>query len=448
MPCPRCGEMFAIRSETEDLQPVEEAPVETTGAPPSRPPVANRTIAIGILAVMAAMAIFTLFYALQSESERRAHDTQIGKPEALSVPLFLKVAANLWIAGLVVLLLSIWAGRRRAASGGVLSTPQWRAAMGVAMILLAIGTTVSLFSEPLRRRNTAGTGDQASTLVRTVAPLQLEGWRYMPADCEVIAGINAKQVLEEKPIKNVLETLRIGPVNLSEQGVEKLTGLRWGAIDHVLFGLRIDVLRPTLVVRSREIINVNNITTALKATRIPESTHKDRYRFRFGGSAFEPVLWLTPDGHTIVFAMTPKDLDGIVKQSESPSIRLAGPLQKLFDERIGKSTPIWLAGHSDHWDQTLLRLWLDKLSPEEQKALYGIRSFGLWIDAVDDVAMQAAAECADDGAAERLLAFLQLKSKEALPKAHFVRNNATVSGQWHISESVLTELLRGPEKKD
>lgn len=447
MPCPRCGETFAIRPEA-GVQPVEEAPAGSNEVLPSRPPVANRTIAIGILAVMAAMAIFTLFYALQSESERRAHDTQIGKPEALSVPLFLKVAANLWIAGLVVLLLSIWAGRRRAASGGVLSTPQWRAAMGVATILLAIGITVSLFSEPLRRRNTVGTGDPVSTLVRTVAPLRLEGWRYLPADCDVVVGINAAQLIAEKPIKSVLESLRVGPVDLSEPGIEKLTGLPWGAIDHVLFGLRIDVLRPTLVVRSHEAINVNNVTTALKATHIPESTHKDRYRFRFGGSAFEPVLWLPADGHTLVIALTAKDLDAIAKQSENSPVRLTEPLHKLFDERISKSTPVWLAAHSDHWDQTLLRLWLERLSPDEQKAIFGVRTFSIWIDAVGDVMMQAVAECADDGAAKRLHSFLQLKSKEALPKALFLRNNATVSGQWHVSETALTELLRGLAKKD
>jgi hypothetical protein len=89
VPCPRCGEAFTYR-RPEGAGPTE---VQTTPNPGATPPVvetspavryflarrANRLVAACVLGVMFLMATVGLTYALWTQKDRRAHDTDLGK---------------------------------------------------------------------------------------------------------------------------------------------------------------------------------------------------------------------------------------------------------------------------------------------------------------------------------------------------------------------------------
>src|SRR5205814_6992465 len=100
--------------------------------------VSNKAVAAAVLGVMLVMAVAGLIFALQTETLRRAHDANLGKPQLVTVPLLVKVASNLWVIGLIVLLLSIWRNRVRQAKGDS-ATPshRYRWAVGLLALLTA-----------------------------------------------------------------------------------------------------------------------------------------------------------------------------------------------------------------------------------------------------------------------------------------------------------------------
>ena len=156
--CPRCGEMFSYRPAEEVINraPRFAEPVSNHHEPAgsSGPVFSNKTVAAAVLGVMAVMAVVGLLFALQTESVRRAHDVNIGKPQLVTVPVLVKIASNLWIIGLIVLLLSLWRNRLRQAKGAASTrSSRFRWVVGMVVMLVGVSVAVSLLSGPIRKQS-------------------------------------------------------------------------------------------------------------------------------------------------------------------------------------------------------------------------------------------------------------------------------------------------------
>jgi hypothetical protein len=386
---------------------------------------------------MAVMAAVGLVFALQTESIRRAHDAHLGKPQLISVPLFIKIASNLWIVGLVVLLVVTWRERLREKW----QARRFRWLAGAAAALVAVSLTINLLSGPIRRQSSQLPAEPASAIVRVKTPAQLEALGYLPGDCNIVAAVDVAEALRSPEGQDYLDHLRLGLIDLGSGQIEKWTGLKWEAIDHLALGLKFDdrlVPRPTLVVYTRRPYDAAALLQGLGATRIPESGHKDRYRFR--RDRWEPVLWCPPEGRTLVYAWTPKDLN--IDAATAGVEHFAPPLRDFIKERLRQPAPVWLAGHSDRWGQTILKAWLLALPPEDQALLMQVQTFGIWMQFDREATLSAAAACADAAAAKDFKAYLERWAQPVLKDVKVIADGAWVSGQARGSGPADRQALR------
>src|SRR5207244_6990606 len=117
-----------------------------------------------------------------------------------------------------------------------------------------------------------------------------------------------------------------------------------------------------------------------------------------------------------------KDLDAVRVEPAPTMEHFAPPLGDLFRERMNQPAPVWIAGHSDQWDKTILHTWLLTQPPQEQEALGKLRTFGVWLTFGREVTVNAAAACADAAAAEPLRAFLHGRAAPVLRGGRVVGN--------------------------
>jgi hypothetical protein len=246
-----------------------------------------------------------------------------------------------------------------------------------------------------------------------------------------------------------LNHLSLGSIRLGSKEIQQWTGLRWDAIDHIALGLKFDgvlIPQPTLVVHSRQPYDAAALLANLKAARIPESGQKDRYRVRWG--SLEPVLWCPPQGQTLVYAMTPKQLDTAVNGAERGIDHFAAPLREVLQERLRQPLPVWLAGHSDHWEQTVLKAWLLALPQADQDLLMKIRTFGVWIQLDGQPTLSTAASCVDAAAAKELAAYLERWAQPPLVNPKVIADGTWVSGQARGTAKAVRQALRPTSAPD
>lgn len=393
--------------------------------------ISNKAIAAAILGVMAVMALVALFFALQTETIRRAHDVNIGKPQLVTVPLLVKIASNLWIIGLAVLLLSIWRNRVRAAQfEAARSAHGFRWVAGIVAILVAVSVIISLLSGPLRKQSSQLPRELELPLVRVKSPAQMEALHYLPADSNVIAAVDVAELLRRPEGEDFLAGWRLGPIDFGSNAVETWAGLKREAIDHAVLALKFDELlipRATLVIRTKQPYDAVDVLKTLHAARVLEPVGQDRYRYRLG--QIDAGLWCPPEGRILIYALTAKDLNAASLEPKPGIEHFSQALRELLGERLTQPAPLWIAGHSDQWDKTVLYAWLMGQPRPEQQALSGLRSFGLWLMLDGPATLNVAAACSDPKAAQSLATFLEEQVRGRLHGVKLVHDKNWVSGQ-------------------
>lgn len=447
--CARCGESFPFRTATpnhnEDATPLvtTESIAATTPTSPKR--VSNGMIGIVIFGVMVVMASISLALALQTESFRRSQDQQLTKPPTLTIPLMLKIASNVWIIGLIFILLEIWKNRARTIDDvAFIRSNRFRWLVGVIGALAVVSITFSWWSNPIRRRNTEQPMEAATSPTYTLAPSKVESLGYLPPDTNVVAAIHVAEASRNPVAKDFLSQLRLGPVNFGTDGIERWTGLRWSDIRYLVIGLKLDDLlipRVTLIVQTLQPFDGAKIQETLKAIRIPDAASKDRFRFKLNRSAVDLAMWCPPVGNILIVSLNPKDLDAVPRTPVAGVDHLSEPHRIILKERVSSSADLWLAGHSNNWEKTVLTWWLSSLSPREQATFKNVRTFALWVQLADEATIGIEFECTDDPTAQALKAYLSEGDKPLLKDAKIVQHQNWVSGQAHSLLASLLQLL-------
>jgi hypothetical protein len=246
-------------------------------------------------------------------------------------------------------------------------------------------------------------------IAQRVAPASLPMLGYLPADTDLVAGVHVAEIMGDPPAKEFLSRLRLGPGDTDLNVLERWTGLRLQDMDNIVLGLRIQgqlIPRVNLIVRTTRPFDAQAIRTALHATRAPEPGKKELYRVKLEKSVLTPVLWFA-DERTLIVGLKVEDFEAVPAMPREGIDHLQTEIRSFLKERLGQGTPAWLAGYAENWE-IHWRILLDRQAREGQPIdlLAPVRTFGVWFQFSDGLALNAAFQCTDEAAAAALEAYL------------------------------------------
>jgi hypothetical protein len=306
----------------------------------------------------------------------------------------------------------------------VAGVPRWSnraialAVLGVMFLMATAGLVLALATVHFRRANDypKTNPDDDLARVKIIAPANLGGLGYLPADTGVVVAVHVAEALQDPAGREFLKRFRPGDFlarnqpDLGDAGLgnlEKWTGLSLEELDHVVLGLNIDnkvIPRLTLVVQTRRSYDAEKVRAALKASRSPESGKRVLYRFQLEKPPVEAVLWFAAE-RTLVVGLSAEDVQAVPADPQPGSEHLSPALREVL-QRMGPAAPAWLAGHSEDWDKTTLTLLLAGLKPADRQVLKKVRTFGAWLQFGEGLRLNAAFDCTDAASAEALQRYL------------------------------------------
>lgn len=408
IPCPRCGEMFAYRPADDAvplLPPSELGPIPTLPVPTPR--WSNRAVALTLLAVMGGMAVLGLTFAQMTTALRRAQDVHPVADQPLVVPVLARAARLIYLAALGSFLLSVTLKRVRS--------PLVRIGAGLVLAvlaLIAVEDTLGLFGRsvliPPRWRQPEYTETTSTpAAVEAVAPSQLAGLGYLPADTSFLVGLHVAEALREDAGRELLANLRLGSNRFSLDQLEKRTGLDRDQIDHVVLGLKLALPpRVTLIVRTRQPYDEAKLRTALQAERKTERKQKTLYRFPWDQLEF--TLWAA-DRETFIVGLSPQDFDDVPATPAAGGEHLPAEFQPILKERLRPGTPVWVVARAEAWDRPegQMLLTLAEVPKEERDVLAVVKTVGLWLRLDPGRTLNGAVEAADEAKAAKVDAYVK-----------------------------------------
>jgi hypothetical protein len=342
---------------------------------------------------------------------------------------------------------------------------------GVALLVLPFALSTTAFRRSNDPRNPpeqppspSADRNRRAVDVPAVAPAQLAGLGYLPDNCKVVAGLHVAE-LYQQPIGATLFARheagadRAEPTPwMIEQGlsrVEVWAGLKPEAIDHVVFGLRVEGLFPhlTLVVRTRQpydplaVKAAQDALAAAQGTKVVPIKRLDRTLYQFNTKpAGYGMLWLA-DAQTVVLvwrldALTERD---VLALSEKQRQGAEGPpqvLRTLLEGKLSKGTLIWWCAVDIEQPQLAASMVPGaSRDPELFKLLKTVRSLtgGLRLQG-QDAAILANFECADVAGAQRLATLLERQQVPGLGQPKVLGPAPDGSDTW-----VLVQIRGTPE---
>jgi hypothetical protein len=281
----------------------------------------------------------------------------------------------------------------------------------VMVVMAAASLMLALATEKYRRANDRPSPppDEGAPRVRVVAPADLAGLGYLPADTDVIAALHVALALQEPAGREVLRRFRLEALvrGRPEDGrelagdLEHWTGVAVDDLDHVVVGLKVagGAIPPRLVLvaQTRRRYDEDKVLTALKAKRVAETKGRRLYQFHLDQRLPEAVLWPAGD-HTLVVTLTAGQMAEVPDLPQPGATHQAAPLQEVLRTRLGLGAQAWVVGHADDWERTTLAF----VPKDDRAALDRVRTFGVALQFGDGLTLTGAFHGADAAAAKRL----------------------------------------------
>jgi hypothetical protein len=360
---------------------------------------------------MGVVAILFLGFALQTEHIRREHDVMLPKAQAVTIPIGIAMVCNMYIVAL------IFAVVRPKERPGAL--PMTILLSGLTVIIVTIG----LMRLHLRRSSNPYPEELSPySPVISVAPWQLTGLQYLPADTNVIAGIHVADLLQSEAGRDLLSQSS-SPGIIAQ--LEKWIGLPAQEMGHVVVGLKVD---DRLV--PRLIVVVETLRSVSKA-----QLKENPSRFR------DPDAIRFPSDHTVILGLTSKDLEAIPNKPSMGINHLPPPIQTALRERIDKAARIWAVGASDNWDKTVLLGYLNTLPKDTTNVLRRIQIFAIGLRVDHESTLTVALKCGDEPAAQALDQFLTKQKIEAIRDLRINRENLWTTMQGKITAEQIRQVF-------
>jgi hypothetical protein len=325
--------------------------------------------------------------------------------------------------------------------------------IGVMFVMAATGLTYALMTVQVRREHDRSLPRQSRKIferlrksgdptepTEAVAPSRLAALGYLPADTGVVAAVQVEELLASPAGKELRsQGVKLGGFELKLDDVKKWLGLGAEEIDHVVLGVQlrdgedVDLTPPThVVIRTRAAYDAAKVRAALQAGRpleapTPEGGTRPLYNVKVRNVPLR--LWLA-DERTLVLGLFGKMQDVPSKPHEGAS-HLPSELRQVLEQRIAPGAPLWLAGHCEKWDRTVLPVLLEEVKgPPVLARLKEVRSFAVWVQPEKPVKVHGAFRCASEAAARRIEQQDLAPRRQANPDTFaFSRNGAWLDVQ-------------------
>jgi hypothetical protein len=245
--------------------------------------------------------------------------------------------------------------------------------------------------------------------VRTVAPAALPALGFLPSDADLIAGVHIAEINEDAAAREFLKGISLGAGDADLSIITKWTGLRLQDVDHAVLGLRVQgqlIPRFTMVVRTLRPFDAETLRKSLKGSRLPARDKKDLYKVEPEKSPLRPLLWFIDD-RTLAVGLKEEDLELVPAKPRDGIEHLRPEITAVLKERLVAGTPFWITGRPENWGLQLefvFARWRQQGQPVE--IFQRVRTFGVWFQFTDGLALNAAFECADAASAGALDAYL------------------------------------------
>jgi hypothetical protein len=404
------------RPETSEMAPtLPDAPANAEASPVGPEPVpqprrwSNRAVALTLLILMATMAVVGLTFVQMTTHVRREQDVELPKRQPFVVPVLARTARLIYVGAIALYVLNCLRRRDRIRSlGGRIGAGVLLALLALLMVEDVSGLVggPSVLVPPRFRQRGQSPPQQAQVTVPAVAPAELTGLGYLPADTNLIVGVHIAEAWRDPTGREFLSRFRFGTTNFGIQTLEKWTGLKLDEIDHAVLGLRIDenlLPRVTLVVRTQQPYNEEQVRTALKAGGKRERKKKAIYSIQV--EQLNLALWCV-DERTLIIGLTPLDLDDVPLQPSDNIDRLPAELVGVMQERLTRGTQAWAVAHAKDWNKTLARLALQQLDKEAQAHLAKVQTLAVWLQFDQGLGLNAALRCKDEASAREFDQYL------------------------------------------
>jgi hypothetical protein len=310
---------------------------------------------------------------------------------------------------------------------------RWLLAGGFALAVL--GAALLIFSGPLRRRSSQlpAYTEPTPAAARSLAPAQLEALGYLPPDTNVVAGVHLGELLQSADNRALLDQLKVGPLDLNPERIQKLTGLKREDIDYVVLDLRLEEIpRITAIVRTRTRFDPDAVRTALRGVPSAKAERANRFSFKLDQPAIEAEAWLLPEQHLLIFGLTRADIDAVPAEPSAGLKQLSPKLREMVQLRLDPDARIWAAGNIDHWERT----WISKAP--NAALVQKVRSFSAGLvpgpPEAPPFRLRAEVNCADADAARTVAKYLTEHKPESVeltlpePQGDWVSLKAQLKG--------------------
>lgn len=343
--CPRCEETFKARVSAEAQALPPAAHLAPPPPPVQTPARSNLTVALGVLGLMAVMALAALTLALWTRAERRTNDAGL-KRSRLS-------------------------HKRRPQRDADVSPPETVEPVELGALGYLPADSDVLAAAHVAEALRASGGRQR--LEQTFPVLGSVGV-YLKR-LETLTGLRLEDI----------EHIVAGAQVNSSQGLPRLI----------------------VVVRTRQAFDAGAVRSALKARESPLARGRPLFMFQQELlPAYSPGFVSFPNERTLVLGwQVAKNLSAMPTQKRPGDEKLPDAITSMLAGRGKPAGPVWVAGHSDNWPGALalpLALRLLKLDAQERNALAKVRTFSAWLEMHDRATLRVVIRCADAVGAELL----------------------------------------------
>jgi hypothetical protein len=259
-------------------------------------------------------------------------------------------------------------------------------------------------------------------LGEAVAPSRLAGLGYLPRGTNVVAAVHVEELLASPAGKELRrQGVKIGNREWKLDAIKDSIGLPIEEIDHVVLGVQMreekDVeLTPPLylVVRTRQAYDADRVKKTLQATKprseaVPGGGKRTIYSAKVQNLPLPlqnlPLLLWLADERTFVLNLFSKKMEDVPVQPDEDASQFPAELRQVIQQRLDAGTPIWLAGHSNNWELTLLPKLLDLFGSKRVPVLSrwkDVRTFAIALHTAKPLKLIGAFRSADEPAAKRI----------------------------------------------
>lgn len=256
-------------------------------------------------------------------------------------------------------------------------------------------------------------------------PGELVGLGYLPADCQIIAGLHVAEMLaDQKAGRELLAEPRPALLDWPIKEFTRTTGMKMDDLDHIIVGMAFDAHFPQLVmiVRTRSKIDLGKI---VDARPVSSRNHDDRPLYEFAVDGHAVWLWAV-DGRTLVYVvrldgLKLEHLRGLSATPRQTGAAVPQALAKTMNERLPAHPFAWVVGRIDQLGpaRDFLPLLLGK---GDIRPLAQVRSLVLSLERLQGLTFNGEFQMADAKSASGFKLFLE-EARIAGAKSHKVESS-------------------------